>query len=83
MKVKTEHEAFDRWARDADSGIFKSEREMWQSAFAAGREAERKRLEQIIEDVKTDHWPRESGRGDGYDLDTCDEITRRIKEQEK
>lgn len=52
---------------------------IWDAAWNAATKQQREKILLIIEDVKTDHHARD-GRADGYDLDTCDEILRRIKE---
>lgn len=86
MSSKTLDEEFEDWRAEDGYHIaceFSGHAHHYaRAAFLAGAAAEREAALLIVEDVKTDHWPRESSRGDGYDLDTCDEIIKRIRQRE-
>lgn len=75
------------WAAEITVGVLvpkwkaEQEKEMLQQTWNAATEQQREKILLIIEDVKTDHHARD-GRADGYDLDTCDEILRRINEEQ-
>lgn len=66
---------------DITGGDFGEYDEITQGVAAALRtavETERERCAAAVEAVRTARWPKEAHRSDSYDLDTCDEIARRI-----
>lgn len=81
--MSKQDEAFDRkWLRKEDRPRFAEapDRRVAEYWFAAGRETERERVLGIVEAVRFNGQPAEPY--EHWDF-VCDEITRRIKEQEK
>ena len=83
--AKTVEEAFEEWS-DKPEAEAPTRHELFKKCFAAGaahgQVEERRIMLMMIADLKTDyHKFHQSGRSDGYDIDTLEKLEARIRQR--